>query len=97
MVIISEGTRSWIFPNLLEEEKELRLGYSAIALDVDGGKQLPHFKLIESARLVEGGVELVEEVVDLLELEGAAPVVVIDLEYLVDVHPEDIVVHANLN
>ncbi len=95
-VVILKGMGVGTFPNLLKEGEELGLGDPAVALDVDGGEKLPHFKLIEPSRLIEGGIELVEEVVDLFELERATPVVVVDLEDLVDVHPQDVVVHGNL-
>ena len=80
-------------PDALEQNKQLWLGDFAITLYVDGGEEVLHLCLVESPRFVEGGIELVEEIVDLLELQGATAVIIVDLEDLVDVHAKDIVVH----
>ena len=84
----------WSGGDPLEEHEKFRLGDDSIALYVEGLHILCGFLCCEAAWFVELHVELVEEGVQFVDVEGAVAVGVVDIEHLVDEHPQNAVVKS---
>lgn len=87
---LAEPTRTEAF----EEDEQFRLGDNPVSLKVKGPQKLLGFLKGVPTGLVELDVKFIEEGVELVDIEGATAIIVIQIEGLIDEHSQDSVVQS---
>ena len=78
----------------LEEQEQLRLRNDSILFQIKSPHILPGLLRIEPPGLIKLPIELIQEGMQLVDIQSAVPVRIVEIEYLVDEHPENTVVQT---